>query len=62
MQIPSLPTNSSLQNNPRYEFTLKSDNIEILPILSAVIFKMAAIRWFIQVLEFSKWPPLPWKP
>jgi hypothetical protein len=36
-------TNSSLQNTPRYQFSLKSENIEILSILSAAIFKMAAI-------------------
>jgi hypothetical protein len=33
MQISSLPTNSSLQNNPRYQF-------EILPILLAAILKI----------------------
>jgi hypothetical protein len=44
MQFSSKPINSSLQNNPRYKFSLKSDNIEILPILSAAILKMAAIR------------------
>ena len=40
------PTNSSLQNTPthRYQFSLKSENIEILTILSATILKMAAIR------------------
>jgi hypothetical protein len=43
MQFSSLLINSSLQNNPRYQFSLKSENIEILPILSAAIFKMAAI-------------------
>jgi hypothetical protein len=32
MQFSSLPINSSLQNNPRYQFSLKSENIEILPI------------------------------
>jgi hypothetical protein len=37
MQCSSLPINSSLQNNPRYTFLLKSENIEILSILSAVI-------------------------
>jgi hypothetical protein len=37
MQFSSLPINSSLQNNPRYIFSLKSENIEILPILSAAI-------------------------
>jgi hypothetical protein len=40
----SLPINSSVQNNPRYQFSLKSENIEILPILSAAILKIAAIR------------------
>jgi hypothetical protein len=44
MQYSSLPINSLLQNNPRYKFSLKSDNIEILPIMSAAIFKMAVIR------------------
>ena len=44
MQFSSLPINSSVQNNPRYQFSLKSENIEILPILSAAILKIAAIR------------------
>jgi hypothetical protein len=44
MQFSSLPINSSLQNNPRYQFSLKSENIEILPILSVAILKIAAIR------------------
>jgi hypothetical protein len=44
MQFSSLPINSSLQNNRRYQFSLESENIEILPILSAAILKMAAIR------------------
>ena len=34
MQFSSLPINSSLQNNPRYIFSLKSENIEILPSLA----------------------------
>jgi hypothetical protein len=37
MECSSLPINSSLQNNPRYKFSLKSENIENLPILSAAI-------------------------
>ena len=44
MQFSSLPINTSLQNNPRYQFSLKSENSEILPILSAAILEMAAIR------------------
>ena len=40
MQFSSLPINSSLQNNPRYQFSLKSENIEILSILSAAILKI----------------------
>jgi hypothetical protein len=51
MQFLSLPINSSLQNNPRYQFSLKSENIEILQILSVAIFKMAAIR-----MQFSSLP------
>jgi hypothetical protein len=51
MQFSSLPINSSLQNNPRYQFSLKSENIEILPILSAAILKMTAIR-----MHFSSLP------
>ena len=43
MQFSSLPINSPLQNNHRYKLSLKSENIEILPIFSAAIFKMAAI-------------------
>jgi hypothetical protein len=35
MQISSLPTNSSLQNTPRYQFSLKSETINNLPILLA---------------------------
>jgi hypothetical protein len=44
MQFSSLPINSSLQNNPRYQFSLKLENIEILLILTAAILKMAFIR------------------
>jgi hypothetical protein len=51
MQFSSLPINSSLQNNHRYQFPLKSESIEILPILSAAIVKMAAIR-----MQFSSLP------
>jgi hypothetical protein len=51
MQFSSLPINSSLQNNRRYQFSLESENIEILPILSAAILKMAAIR-----MQFSSLP------
>jgi hypothetical protein len=40
MQISSLPITSSLQNNPRYQFSMKSENIEILPILMAAILKI----------------------
>jgi hypothetical protein len=40
MQFSSLPINSSLQNNPRYQFSLKSENIENLPILLAAILKI----------------------
>ena len=49
MQFSSLPINSSLQYNLRYLFSLKSENIEIVPILSAAIFKMTAIcsRFFL---------------
>jgi hypothetical protein len=35
MQFSSLPINSSFQDNPKYKFSLKSENIEILPILLA---------------------------
>ena len=44
MQFSSLPINCALQNNPRYQFSLKLENIEILPILSPANLKMAAIR------------------
>ena len=40
MQFSSLPINSSLQNNPKYQFSLKSENIEIFPILSVAILKI----------------------
>jgi hypothetical protein len=46
MQFLSLSINSSLQNNPRYKCSLKSENIEILP--TRVIFMMP---------PFSKWLP-----
>jgi hypothetical protein len=55
MQFSSLPINSSLQNNPRYQFSLKSESIEILPILSAVIVKMAAIRMQFSSLPINSW-------
>jgi hypothetical protein len=32
MQVASLPTNASLQNNPRYQFSLKSETIDNLTI------------------------------
>jgi hypothetical protein len=47
----SLPINSSLQNNPRYQFSLKSENIEILTILLAAILKITAIQ-----MQFSSLP------
>jgi hypothetical protein len=37
--ISSLPINSSLQNDLRYQFSLKLENIEILSILLAAIGK-----------------------
>jgi hypothetical protein len=37
MQFLSLPMNSSLQNNPRHQFSLKSENIDFFPILSTAI-------------------------
>jgi hypothetical protein len=40
MQFSSLPINSSLQNNPRYKCSLKSENIEIFTILLAAIWKI----------------------
>jgi hypothetical protein len=40
MQFSSLPINSSLQNNPRYQFSLKLENIEIFQILLAAILKI----------------------
>ena len=43
MHLSSLPINSSLQNNPRYKLSFKSENIEILPILLVAILKMASI-------------------
>jgi hypothetical protein len=36
------PTNSSLQNTPRYQFSLKSETIDNLTILLAAILKMVA--------------------
>ena len=51
MQFLSLPINSSLQNNPRYQFSLKSENMEILPILSVPILNIVAIR-----MQFSSLP------
>ena len=44
MQVSSSAINSLLQNNHRYQFSLKSENIETLQILSAAILKMVAIR------------------
>jgi hypothetical protein len=40
MQFSSLPINSSLQNNFRYQFALKLENVEILPILLAAILRI----------------------
>jgi hypothetical protein len=38
MTLNAIFVDSSLQSNPRYQFSLKSENIEILPILWAAIF------------------------
>ena len=49
MQFSSLPINSSLQYNLRYLFSLKSENIEIVPILSAAICsRFVLVRIFYQ--------------
>jgi hypothetical protein len=46
MQVSSLPTNSSLQDTPRYQFTLKSGTIAKLTILLTAILKMvASLKW-----------------
>jgi hypothetical protein len=42
MQPSSLPTNFSLQNTPRYQFSLKSEIIDNLTILLVAILKMVA--------------------
>jgi hypothetical protein len=56
MQVLSIPTNSSLHNTPKYQFSLKSETIDNLTILLAGgfpsqevhsglgIFKMAAVH------------------
>jgi hypothetical protein len=38
MTLNAIFINSSLQSNPRYQLSLKSENIKILPILLAAIF------------------------
>jgi hypothetical protein len=38
----SLPTNYSLQNTPKYQFSLKSETINNLPILLAAILETVA--------------------
>ena len=49
MQFPSLPINPSLQNNPTYQFSLKSENIEFFPILStAICSRFFLVRIFYQ--------------
>jgi hypothetical protein len=40
LSMVSLPTNSLLQNTPRYQLSLKLENTEILPILLAAILKI----------------------
>jgi hypothetical protein len=50
MQFSSLPINSSLQNNPRYKFSLKSENIAIL--------KMAAVAMETVNVCQNLWPHL----
>jgi len=42
MQVSSLPTNSSLQDTPRYQFTLKSETIDNLTILLTAILETVA--------------------
>jgi hypothetical protein len=46
MQISSLPTNSSLQNTPRYQFSLKSETIHNLTILLNKIVKLSMVSDF----------------
>jgi hypothetical protein len=41
---------SSLQNNPRYQFSLKSENIENLPILLAAILKIKMTLYAIFII------------
>jgi hypothetical protein len=62
MQVSSLPINSLLQNNHRYQFSLKSENIEILQILSAAILKMVAIRSRIFLIRIFYQPSLIYMP
>jgi hypothetical protein len=40
MQFSSLPINFPFQDKAKYQFTLKLENIEILPILLAAILKI----------------------
>jgi hypothetical protein len=40
MQVSSIPTNSLLQDTPKYQFSLKSETINNLTILLAAILKM----------------------
>jgi hypothetical protein len=59
MHVSSLPTNSSLQDTPRYQFTLKSETIDNLTILLTAILKMVASlndpEW-----KFQHYKPIPY--
>jgi hypothetical protein len=55
MQISSLPTNSSLQNTPRYQFALKLETINNLSILLGTILEtVASQKW--PWMQFSSLP------
>jgi hypothetical protein len=47
MQVSSLTTNSSLQNTPRYQFSLKSETIDNLTILLvAILYFWIFVYWW----------------
>jgi hypothetical protein len=53
MQFSSLPINSTLQNNPRYQFSLKSETIDNLTILLAAI-SANKIEKLLMVSDFNE--------
>jgi hypothetical protein len=60
MQVSSLPTNSSLENTPRYQFSLKSETIDKMATIANQRLANANIK-IKQIVKNSKMKRFQWK-